>query len=428
MVKKNKKTLHKFPSFQPAVSLDLDRDDAQTKASYYREKAKVRNTEKSTKNWITKFEEFRVCANYSVPLSELDDVSLLQQQLVECISTMKRNDGCEYKATSIKQAVDALNRYLVCHSPILRINLHDKYMFPDLHNVLHGKMCDLQEHGFGETSGSVAINPRQILQILQHPRMNTSSPEGLLYRIFFQLSIILAMRGGEHYDLKIDQFKSDGHDGLQFFRYTSKNNQRGIQGGKAQIISIPADDSGPCTDIKYYLSKRPDLSDDNFYLQPNPSWLENGIWYKTSHIGKNRLNKFMQNIGRETQIDIPIELLSNHSGRKTATQVLQDEEIPEQAIMQLTGHKSVQGVRAYKTINEEQQLNTLKTLINITDDKLSSKQNNSSSQDNSINDNVEITKSRVPLQEISLSANSLGNEIPIFQNCTFSNVSFYIQK
>ncbi|CAB5376175.1 unnamed protein product [Rhizophagus irregularis] len=203
MVKKNKKTLHKFPSFQPAVSLDLDRDDAQAKASYYREKAKVRNTEKSTKNWITKFEEFRVCANYSVPLSELDDVSLLQQQLVEYISTMKRND--------------------------------------------------------------------------------------------------------------------DGHDGLQFLRYTSKNNQRGIQGGKAQIISIPADDSGPCTDIKYYLSKRPDLSDDNFYLQPNPSWLENGIWYKTSHIGKNRLNKFMQNIGRETQIDIPIELLSNHSGRKTAT-------------------------------------------------------------------------------------------------------------
>ncbi|CAB5387131.1 unnamed protein product [Rhizophagus irregularis] len=301
-------------------------------------------------------------------------------------------------------------------------------MFPDLHNVLHGKMRDLQEHGFGETSDSVAINPRQILQILQHSRMNTSSPEGLLYRIFFQLSIILAMRGGEHYDLKIDQFKSDGHDGLQFFHYTSKNNQRGIQGGKAQIISIPADDSGPCTDIKYYLSKRPDLSDDNFYLQPNPSWLENGIWYKTSHIGKNRLNKFMQNIGLETQIDIPIELLSNHSGRKTTTQVLQDEEIPEQAIMQLTGHKSVQGVRAYKTINEEQQLNTLKTLINITDDKLSSKQNNSSSQDNSINDNVEITKSRVPLQEISLSANSLGNEIPIFQNCTFSNVSFYIQK
>jgi len=159
-------------------------------------------------------------------------------------------------------------------------------MFPDLHNVLHEKMRDLQEHGFGETSGSVAINSQQILQILQHPRMSTNSPESLLYRIFFRLSIILAMRGEEHYRLKIDQFKSDKHDGLQFFRYISKNNQRGIQGGRAHIISIPADDNGPCTDIKYYLSKRPDLADNNFYLQPNPSWLKDGIWYRITHVGK----------------------------------------------------------------------------------------------------------------------------------------------
>ena len=121
MVKKNKKVLHKLntplPSFQAAIS--LDRDDVQAKASYYREKSKVKNTEKSTKSWITKFEEFCIRANYSVPLNKLDDVSLLQQQLVEYITIMKRNDGSEYKATSIKQAVDALNRYLLFHSPIL---------------------------------------------------------------------------------------------------------------------------------------------------------------------------------------------------------------------------------------------------------------------------------------------------------------------
>src|SRR6266498_4626030 len=100
--------------------------------------------------------------------------------------------------------------------------------------------------------------------------MCTTNPESLLYRIFFRLSIILAMRGGEHYQLKVDQFKSDGHDGLQFFRYISKNNQRGIQGGNAHIISIPADDNGPCSDIQFYLSKRPSSADEHFYLQPNP--------------------------------------------------------------------------------------------------------------------------------------------------------------
>jgi len=71
---------------------------------------------------------------------------------------------------------------------------------------------------------------------------------------------------------------------------------------------------------------------------------------------------------------------------------------------------------------------TLNTLISVTNGKLSSKQNNPSSQDNSINNNTEITKLHIPLQEISLSSNSLENETPIFQNCTFSNVFFYIQK
>ncbi|CAB4437873.1 unnamed protein product [Rhizophagus irregularis] len=132
----------------------------------------------------------------------------------------------------------------------------------------------------------------------------------------------------------------------------------------------------------------------------------------------------MKKIGRETQIDIPIELLSNHSGCKTATQILQDQEVPEQAIMQLTGHKSVQGVRAYKKVNENQQLNTLNTLINITDNK-SSTFIQENSQNNLINN--DNSNSQLPLQEISLSLNSL-NESPIFHNCTFSNVTFNIQK
>ncbi|CAB5373840.1 unnamed protein product [Rhizophagus irregularis] len=386
---------------------------------------KSKNTEKSTKSWSTKFEEFRSCAGYSVPLTDLKDISQLQKQIVEFISTMKMKNGNEYRATSVKQSVDALNRYLLHLSPIPQINLHDKYMFPDLHDVLHGKLRDLQEHGFGETLGSVSINSQQIQQILQHPKITTDNPEGLLYRVFFHLSIILAMRGGEHYQLKINQFKSDENGGLKFFRYISKNNQRGIQGGQAHIISIPADNNGPCSDIQLYLSKRPPSGDENFYLQPNnTSWLETNIWYKTDHVGKNKLGNFMKKIGRETQIDIPIELLSNHSRRKTATQILQDQEVPEQAIMQLTGHKSVQGVRAYKKVNENQQLNTLNTLINITDNKSSTfiQENSQNNLINNDNSNLQL-----PLQEISLSLNSL-NESPIFHNCTFSNVTFNIQK
>ncbi|CAG8612905.1 19506_t:CDS:2 [Gigaspora margarita] len=64
----------------------------------------------------------------------------------------------------------------------------------------------------------------------------------------------------------------------------------------------------------------------------------------------------MKEIGQHTKITISENLLSNHSGRKTATQILHDNEILEQTIIDITGHHSVQGVRAYKRTNELQKL------------------------------------------------------------------------
>ncbi|CAG8693159.1 6537_t:CDS:1 [Cetraspora pellucida] len=98
--------------------------DAQKKAAYYREKAKNKNTEKSTKNWMIKFEEFRNSSGYLTPLTNLDDVRQIEKEIVEYISGMKKKDDNDYRANSIKQAVDAISRFLLYNSPI-RVNLHD---------------------------------------------------------------------------------------------------------------------------------------------------------------------------------------------------------------------------------------------------------------------------------------------------------------
>src|SRR6185437_11770551 len=97
---------------------------------------------------------------------------------------------------------------------------------------------------------------------------------------------------------------------------------------------------GPCYDFQLYLSKRQADADDHLYLQVNPKWRETSIWYKKKHYGLNRINKFMKEIGQRTKITVPENLLSNYSGRKTATQILHDNEIPEQTIMDITGHRS----------------------------------------------------------------------------------------
>ena len=76
----------------------------------------------------------------------------------------KKNAG-EYKAKTIKQAVDAINCHLIKISPICGINLHDKYdkyEFPDLQTILHGKIKDLQEKVFGKKEGSMALTAQQV--------------------------------------------------------------------------------------------------------------------------------------------------------------------------------------------------------------------------------------------------------------------------
>ena len=71
----------------------------------------------------------------------------------------------------------------------------------------------------------------------------------------------------------------------------------------------------------------------------------------------------MKDIGNSVKVKLTPGLLTNHSGHKTAAQILQNADVPEDAIMGVTGHKSVQGIRAYKQVNSQQHLATMNTLI-----------------------------------------------------------------
>ncbi|CAB4407950.1 unnamed protein product [Rhizophagus irregularis] len=61
--------------------------------------------------------------------------------------------------------------------------------------------------------------------------------------------------------------------------------------------------------------------------------------------------KFYEKYWKISKVDLPPGILMNHSGRKTVAQILQDADVLEDAIMGVTGHKSVQGIHAYKEVN-----------------------------------------------------------------------------
>ena len=144
------------------------------------------------------------------------------------IATMKKKDGTEYRALSIRQAVDGINRYLIEFSTIHGINLRDHHQFPILTKVLDGKMKELQDKGLGKIKGSAALTRQYIANILSNPATSTLTPDTLIKRIFFHNSLLLACQGGEHYQLTVDQFNFQDDGGIDFQRFHSKNNQRGI--------------------------------------------------------------------------------------------------------------------------------------------------------------------------------------------------------
>jgi len=49
-----------------------------------------------------------------------------------------------------------------------------------------------------------------------------------------------------------------------------------------------------------------------------------------------------------------ISVKTNHSARKTLVQKLQDNDVPPNQIVQITGHKNLQSVNNYKSLRERQ--------------------------------------------------------------------------
>ena len=83
-----------------------------------------------------------------------------------------------------------------------------------------------------------------------------------------------------------------------------------------------------------------------FYLTPTDK-----CWYSKLPVGHNTLSKTVARLCTSAGIS---GFKTNHSLRATAATRLFQKGVDEQLIMSVTGHKSVDGVRSYKRLSEQQ--------------------------------------------------------------------------
>ena len=83
-----------------------------------------------------------------------------------------------------------------------------------------------------------------------------------------------------------------------------------------------------------------------FYLQCKSAiYGKNDMWFSTRTISVNKLQQFLKTMCTKAGLD---NGHTNHSLKATLASRLYHKNVDEQVIMEMTGHRSIEGVRSYK--------------------------------------------------------------------------------
>ena len=99
-----------------------------------------------------------------------------------------------------------------------------------------------------------------------------------------------------------------------------------------------------------------------FYRRPLENGPENELRFSQQPIGLNKLSVIMKTMFAEAEIE---GYFTNHSGKRTLATTLYQAGVPEQEIMERTGHRSIESVRKYKRPSSEM----LKDISNLLEPK-----------------------------------------------------------
>ncbi|XP_011405518.1 PREDICTED: uncharacterized protein KIAA1958-like [Amphimedon queenslandica] len=190
--------------------------------------------------------------------------------------------------------------------------------------------------------------------------LGSGSPHIILDTMVFMCGVYFTLRSRqEHRDLRFSQIKLkeiDGKKCLVFTENTSKNNAGGLKHQKATPKTVThyenKHDTSKCF-IQYYqiyIKHCPPLAlekDSAFYLTPLKK-AKGDLWYSCVPVGHNTLRTTMSSVCSLAGID---GFITNHSLRVMAATRLFQACVDEQLIMKRTGHRSIDGVRTYKSVS-----------------------------------------------------------------------------
>ncbi|XP_060561824.1 zinc finger MYM-type protein 4-like [Ruditapes philippinarum] len=317
-----------------------------------------KNTKFKTDQDIKLFQEILVSVAESRPILQIPPEEL-SAYVSSFIYAVRKKDGQEYEPNSLISKFQSIQRFLNVNQ--YGFSLSKDQVFQKCKQVLKAKTKHLKSQGKGN-------NPNAAAKFYAADQLGGNNPRALQNSMWFICTNFIGMRTGtEVHSLCWGDVKlMSDDDGSEYLVYCQERqtktrtgayprDQRKIKPRAYEVIENPA--RCPVALYKQFANSRQEAMlepNSPFFLTVASNVPENEKpWYKKCTMGINKIYSIMKDMKHATNIDKPN--LTPYSVRKGMVQTLNYAGVAPNHIIQISGHKNVNIVNNYSTLNESQQ-------------------------------------------------------------------------
>jgi hypothetical protein len=237
---------------------------------------------------------------------------------------------------------------------------------------------NLKKDGLDKTRHHDPISETDLKTIRES--FDTSSPTGLLHKVWFDLTLGFARRGNENMsELKSNTFRiSVDETGIEFIEKVNseitKNHRGDLKDGVECKTRIYATGSEFCPVESFKMYMRRLNSENHCFFQGvrKRVTLDDEVWYTSRPMGKTMIGNFMKVISKRAGLT---KMYTNHCVRATSVTLLSHAGVETREICKITGHKNDQSLKSYSTESSANQKRAYSAILqghsHAHDDKLS---------------------------------------------------------
>ncbi|XP_023277877.1 uncharacterized protein LOC111666688 [Seriola lalandi dorsalis] len=327
--------------FRHAMVSDLELDELEDSRT---EISKV--TKKQTTWAVNCFTGWLESQGLQVDLTTVEKTEL-NRLLRHFYGSVRNSKGELYGIASYIALRAGLNRYF--KEPLVGrpVCLMRDAEFTSANKVFLGVLKRIRKSGRDITSHHQALSLDDI-RILRHSRaMDTSTPRGLLNKVWFDIQVHFGRRGKQaNRNLKPDSFvirkdeRGLRYCTLIFGDETKMFNEK----DRCSMFEKPGNGLCPIASLLKYLSKLPSNA-AALYLQPKKELTDN-MWYSHIPLGVNYLGSMLARMCKEAGTSV---IYTNHCIRNTPFHQLCDAGLEGREIITVTLHRSESSLQSHQT-------------------------------------------------------------------------------